>query len=82
MTGRGLARLDRARARLDTPPAAPVPGQIGLALPKTDDKPPRVCEYGNPRCGAARPRFYPGGWFCDQHHAGRSTPHRPTPDKE
>ncbi|MFF0894711.1 hypothetical protein [Streptomyces sp. NPDC003278] len=50
-----------------------------MTAPK--DKPPQTCEYGNPGCGARPVRLYPGGWFCDDHPAGRLAP-RPTPSKE
>lgn len=31
------------------------------------DRPPPVCEHGNPRCGAVPVRFYPCGYRCDDH---------------
>lgn len=46
-----------------------------------EDKPPKVCEYGNPRCGAVPVRQYIGGFFCADHPAGRPAP-RPTTEQE
>jgi hypothetical protein len=73
-------RLDRAARLLDSPPPEPVPGQLAVedGGHAHEDKPPKVCEYGNPRCGAVPVRPYVGGWFCDAHPAGR----RPTTNKE
>jgi hypothetical protein len=72
------ARLDRAARMLASPAPEPVPGQLAVEVPAVEDKPPKVCEYGNPRCGAVPVRPYIGGWFCDTHPAGR----RPTLNKE
>jgi hypothetical protein len=74
------ARLDRAARMLASPPPEPVPGQLAVEVEQSTptDKPPKVCEYGNPRCGAVPVRPYIGGLFCDTHPAGR----RPTTPKE
>jgi hypothetical protein len=70
------ASLDRAARLLDTPPPAPVPGQLAVDV-VADDRPPKVCEYGNPRCGAVPVRPYPCGWKCDDHQPAK-TSRRPT----
>ncbi|MGW7197250.1 aromatic ring-opening dioxygenase LigA [Streptomyces chryseus] len=66
-------RLDRAARLLDTPPAPPVPGQLAVELPA--DRPPRVCEHGNPRCGAVPVRPYPCGPRCEQHQPSITRPY-------
>ncbi|MFD5591967.1 hypothetical protein [Streptomyces griseorubiginosus] len=55
-----------------------VPGQLAVDVPAGKDKPPNVCDYGNPRCGAVPVRFYPNGWKCDEHQPAR-TSRRTTP---
>lgn len=70
-------RLDRAARLLDTAPAATVPGQLAVDI-AAEDKPPKVCHYGNPRCGAVPARFYPCGWKCDEHQPA-NTHRRTTP---
>ncbi|MFE9450659.1 hypothetical protein [Streptomyces sp. NPDC006739] len=55
-----------------------VPGQLAVDVPAGEDKPPNVCDYGNPRCGAVPVRFYANGWFCDDHPAGRAARARTT----
>ncbi|NUS13412.1 MAG: aromatic ring-opening dioxygenase LigA [Streptomyces sp.] len=56
-----------------------VPGQLAVDVPAGEDKPPKVCEYGNPRCGVVPVRFYANGHFCDDHPAGRPAPRRTAP---
>ncbi|OII60884.1 aromatic ring-opening dioxygenase LigA [Streptomyces sp. CC53] len=73
-TAAGLAAL---RRRLDEPPPESVPGQLAVDLASTDER-PKVCDYGNPRCGAVPVRFYPNGWKCDAHQPSR-TSRRPAP---
>ncbi|MFE1839256.1 hypothetical protein [Streptomyces sviceus] len=55
-----------------------VPGQLAVNVPAGEEKPPKVCDYGNPRCGAVPVRFYPNGWKCDEHQPAR-TSRRTTP---
>ncbi|MFF2367175.1 hypothetical protein ACFVU0_31340 [Streptomyces sp. NPDC058122] len=50
-----------------------VPGQLAVDVPAGEDKPPNVCDYGNPRCGAVPVRFYPNGWKCDEHQPARTS---------
>ncbi|MFJ1731501.1 hypothetical protein [Streptomyces sp. NPDC088254] len=50
-----------------------VPGQLAVEVPAGEDKPPKVCDYGNPRCGAVPVRFYPNGWKCDEHQPARTS---------
>ncbi|MGW3166947.1 hypothetical protein ACWC9Q_29635 [Streptomyces sp. NPDC001142] len=38
-------------------------------------RPPRPCEHGNPRCGAAPARPYPCGWRCDAHQPSITRPY-------
>ncbi|MBK6018535.1 aromatic ring-opening dioxygenase LigA [Streptomyces sp. MBT53] len=79
MTRATAASLAAMRRRLDEPPPENVPGQLAVEVPVAEEKPPKVCEYGNPRCGAVPVRFYPAGWFCDAHPAGRPTHRRTAP---
>ncbi|MFD7121932.1 aromatic ring-opening dioxygenase LigA [Streptomyces sp. NPDC059922] len=78
MTRTTEASLAAMRRRLDEPPPEPVPGQLAVEMATAEDKPPKVCGYGNPRCGAIPARFYPCGWKCDKHQPARTT-RRPTP---
>ncbi|MFI6860156.1 aromatic ring-opening dioxygenase LigA [Streptomyces sp. NPDC050421] len=66
------ARLDRARQLLDTPPPAPLAGQLAVEVPA--DRPPRVCGHGNPRCGAVPVRPYPCGPRCNEHQPSITHP--------
>ncbi|WP_406124949.1 aromatic ring-opening dioxygenase LigA [Streptomyces canus] len=79
MTRATAATLAAMRRRLDEPPPENVPGQLAVNVPAGEDKPPKVCDYGNPRCGAVPVRFYANGWFCDDHPAGRAAHARTTP---
>lgn len=78
MTRATAATLAAMRRRLDEPPAENVPGQLAVEVPAGKDKPPKVCDHGNPRCGAVPVRFYPNGWKCDEHQPAR-TSRRTTP---
>ncbi|MFF4523425.1 aromatic ring-opening dioxygenase LigA [Streptomyces bluensis] len=78
MTRATAASLAAMRQRLDEPPPETVPGQLAVEVPAAEDKPPKVCGYGNPRCGAVPVRFYPCGWKCDEHQPAR-TSRRKTP---
>lgn len=78
MTRATAASLAAMRRRLDEPPAENVPGQLAVDVPAGEDKPPNVCDHGNPRCGAVPVRFYANGWKCDEHQPAR-TSRRKTP---
>jgi hypothetical protein len=39
------------------------------------DKPPPVCEHGNPRCGAVPVRPYISGPRCDKHQPAITRPY-------
>lgn len=64
------ARLDRARRHLDTPPAVAVPGQLAVEV----ERPRRLCEDGNPACGALPTRPYVCGPRCEEHQPSRTRP--------
>ena len=65
VSARTRARLAAARALLDAPPPAALPGQAAIELP-AQDRPPLTCDTGNPVCGApARP--YAAGPRCERH---------------
>ncbi|MFD4371527.1 aromatic ring-opening dioxygenase LigA [Streptomyces sp. NPDC058527] len=78
MTRATTARLAAMRRRLDEPSPETVPGQLAVDAPATARKPPKVCEHGNPQCGARQVRPYPCGWRCDEHQPSR-THRRATP---
>lgn len=60
-----------SRARRPRPARPP-------SRPVVVDRPPNVCQYGNPQCGAIPARFYPCGWKCDDHQPAK-TSRRTTP---
>jgi hypothetical protein len=68
-------RLDRARRHLDTPPPPALPGQLAVEATAAEDRPPRVCEHGNPQCGAVPIRPYPCGPRCEQHQPSTTRPY-------
>ena len=76
MTRATAASLAAMRRRLDEPPPASVPGQLAVDVPADARKPSKVCEHGNPQCGARSARPYPCGWRCDEHQPART--HRRT----
>ena len=75
MTRASAASLAAMRRRLDEPPPENVPGQLAVEVEASavKDKPPIVCDYGNPRCGAVPVRFYANGWKCDEHQPARTS---------
>ncbi|WP_406334303.1 aromatic ring-opening dioxygenase LigA [Streptomyces zaomyceticus] len=79
MTRATVASLAAMRRRLDEPPPENVPGQLAVDIPAGEDKPPKVCAHGNPRCGAVPARFYPCGWKCDEHQPAHTHRRRTTP---
>lgn len=66
------ARLDRARQLLDTPPPAPLPGQLAVEVTTTT---PTACEHGNPQCAATPTRPYAQGPRCDAHQPSITRPY-------
>nr|WP_308800993.1 aromatic ring-opening dioxygenase LigA [Streptomyces polyasparticus] len=70
-------RLTRTRRLLDAPPVKHVPGQLAVEVepPLVEDAPPRVCQHGNPRCGAVPVRPYPCGLRCEEHQPARTRPY-------
>ncbi|WP_405561890.1 aromatic ring-opening dioxygenase LigA [Streptomyces sp. NBC_01180] len=65
--------LDRAARLLDQAPPPNVAGQLAVDLP------PRVCEHGNPLCGAVPVRSYVCGPRCDEHQPAHTRPYHRRP---